>query len=170
MIKKTIEEKLNEQIQKEFYSAYLYLAIEAYFLSINLDGFANWFHVQAQEERDHAMLIFNYINRVAGRVNLRQINEPPADFGSVEEALKAALDHERFVTSSIYDIVDLANSEKDHKTIAFLQWFVNEQVEEEENAEKNLAAFQFVKDDPKGILLLDREMAARVYTPPTVAE
>jgi ferritin len=170
MIKKSIEEKLNEQIQKEFYSAYLYLSMEAYFSSINLDGFANWFHVQAQEECDHAMLIFNYINRVAGRVNLRQIDKPPADFGSIEEVLKAALDHERFVTDSINDILELAISEKDHKTIAFLQWFVNEQVEEEENAEKNLAAFKFVKDDPKGILLLDREMAARVYTPPAAVE
>jgi len=115
-------------------------------------------------------LIFNYINRAGGRIDLKQIDAPPVEFDSVEGALKKALEHERFVTRSIYELVDLANSEKDHKTSMFLQWFVNEQVEEEENAEKNLSAFQFVKDDPRGILLLDKEMAARVYALPNLAE
>lgn len=170
MISEKILEKLNEQIQKEFYSAYLYLSIEAYFASENLDGFANWFHVQAQEEVDHAMLIFNYVNRVGGRVRLRQIDSPKVDFESIEEALKSALEHEQFVTRSIYDIVDLAVAEKDHKTNTFLQWFVNEQVEEEENAENNVKKFELVKDDGKGILMLDQQMAARVYTPITSAD
>lgn len=162
-----LREKLNEQIQKEFYSAYLYLSMEAYFLSQNLDGFANWFHIQAQEERDHAMLIFNYLDRIGERIELKAIDAPPVEFESAEDVLLKTLEHERTVTRSIYDLVDLANEEKDHKTVMFLQWFVNEQVEEEENAEKNLASFRFVKDDPKGILLLDREMATRVYTPIT---
>ncbi|MBO8159250.1 ferritin [Thermosyntropha sp.] len=167
MVSERLRAKLNEQIQKEFYSAYLYLSMEAYFLSQNLDGFANWFHIQAQEERDHAMLIFDYLNRVGAKIELGAIEAPPTDFASPEEVLQKTVEHERLVTRSIYDLFDLASEEKDHKTVMFLQWFVNEQVEEEENAEKNLASFRFVKDDPKGILLLDREMAARVYTPIT---
>lgn len=165
MISEKLQNKLNEQIQKEFYSAYLYLSISAYFLSKNLDGFANWFKVQAQEERDHAMLMFDYVNRVGGRIELLQIDAPETDFGSIESALEKTLEHERYVTGLIYNLVDLANVEKDHKTTMFLQWFVNEQVEEEENAEKNLIAFKFVKEDPKGILLLDKDLAARIYTP-----
>lgn len=167
MVSEKVLDKLNEQIQKEFYSAYLYLSMEAYFASINLNGFANWFNVQAQEEKDHAMLIFNYINRVGGRVVLRQIDAPKIDFVSIEEVLKLTLEHEQYVTRSIYDIVDIALAERDHKTNAFLQWFVNEQVEEEENAEDNIARFALVKDDGKGILMLDAEMAARVYIPTT---
>ena len=170
MISERIQDKLNEQIQKEFYSAYLYLSMEAYFASENLNGFANWFHIPAQEERDHAMMIFDYVNRVGGRVLLRQIDAPRVEFASPEDVLKATLEHEQFVTRSIYDIVDVALEEKDHKTNSFLQWFVNEQVEEEENAENNLKRFAMVKGDGRGILMLDSEFAQRVYTPPVVSE
>lgn len=170
MISEKLLEKLNSQIQKEFFSAYLYLSVEAYFLSLGLDGFANWFHVQAQEERDHAMLIYNYVNKVGGRINLRQIEAPQTEFASIEEALKLTLEHEQFVTRSIYDIVDVALTERDHKTNAFLQWFVNEQVEEEDNADKNIKKYELVKGDGKGIMLLDRELAARVYIPITAVD
>lgn len=170
MISERIQEKLNEQVQKEFYSAYLYLSIEAYFSSLNLNGFANWFHVQAQEERDHAMMIFDYINRVGGRVFLQQIDAPKTEFDSIEEALKLTLEHEQFVTKSIYGIVDVALEEKDHKTNAFLQWFVNEQVEEEENADNNIKKFDLVKGDGRGILMLNAELAQRVYTPPVIGQ
>lgn len=169
MISNSIEQKLNEQIQKEFYSAYLYLSMEAYFASENLDGFANWFRVQAQEERDHAMLIFDFINHVGGRVALKQIDAPQVEFGSVEEVLDLSLKHEQFVTRSIYDIVELALEEKDHKTGAFLQWFVTEQAEEEANAESNLKKAQMVGKDGKGILMLDQQMGQRTYTPPSLA-
>lgn len=166
MISERIQSKLNEQVQKEFYSAYLYLSIEAYFTSLNLNGFANWFRIQAQEERDHAMMIFEYINRVGGRVKLGQIDAPKTEFESIEEALKLTLEHEQFVTSSIYSIVDAAQEEKDHKTNSFLQWFVNEQVEEEENADNNVRKHELVKGDGRGILMLDAELAQRVYAPP----
>lgn len=170
MVSERIQKLLNEQIQKEFYSAYLYLSIEAYFQSLNLNGFANWFHIQTQEERDHAMIIFNYVNRIGGRVVLGQIDAPQVEFSSIEEALKRTLEHEQFVTKSIYNIVDVAVEERDHKTNSFLQWFVNEQVEEEENADNNIKKFEMVKDDGKGILMLDAEMAARVYVPAVMGQ
>lgn len=170
MISDKLEKKINEQIVKEFYSAYLYLSIEAYYTSLNLSGFANWFRVQAQEERDHAMMFFDYLNKVGGKVTLGTIEAPNSDFTSIEEALKLSLEHERFVTSSIYSIVDTAVEERDHKTIQFLQWFVNEQTEEEANSENNLKKFQLVGSDGRGILMLDAELATRVYTPPTVGQ
>lgn len=167
MISDKLQQKLNDQIRKEFYSAYLYLSIEAYFTALNLNGFAHWFRVQAQEERDHAILIFDYVNRVGGRVMLQQVDSPKIEFASIEEALKDTLAHEQLVTKSIYDIMDAAQEERDHKTIAFLQWFVTEQVEEEENADNNIKRFQLVEGDGKGIMMLDTEMAARVYSPPS---
>ena len=165
MINEKIEKLLNDQLNKELYSAYLYLSIEAYFNSINLQGFAHWFRVQVQEERDHALLFFEYINRAGGRVRLQLIEGPKTEFASIEEALGLTLEHERFVTESIYNIVDAARQERDHKTDSFLKWFIDEQVEEEENADNNVKKFQLVKDDGKGILMLDTEFAARVYTP-----
>lgn len=170
MLSEKLQKQLNEQIVKEFYSAYLYLSIEAYYTSLNLNGFANWFRVQAQEERDHAMMFFTYINKVGGRVKLGQIDEPKTEFSSIEEALQLSLDHERFVTKSIYNIVDTAFEERDYKTNSFLQWFVNEQTEEESNSENNLKKFQMVGNDGRGILMLDAEMATRVYTTPVVGQ
>lgn len=165
MISEKIEKLLNDQLNKELFSGYLYLSIEAYFESINLPGFAHWFRVQAQEERDHALLFFEYINRVGAKVTLQPIEGPKVDFSSIMEALEQSLKHEQFVTSSIYNIVDAARAEKDHKTDSFLKWFIDEQVEEEENADNNIRRFERVKDDGKGILMLDTEFAARVYTP-----
>lgn len=170
MLSEKLQKQLNEQIVKEFFSAYLYLSIEAYYTSLNLNGFANWFRVQAQEERDHAMLIFAYVNKVGGRVLLGQIDAPKTEFVSIEEALQLSLEHERFVTKSIYGIVDTAIEEKDHKTNQFLQWFVNEQTEEESNSENNLKKFQLVGNDGRGILMMDAELATRVYTAPVVAQ
>jgi len=167
MISEKLEKLLNDQIQKEFYSAYLYLSFEAYFTSRNLSGFAHWFRIQAMEERDHALIFFNYLNRVAGRVRLQQIEAPQWDFHSIEEVILMQLEHERYVTKSIYAIADQAIAERDHKTNSFLQWFIDEQVEEEENAEQNLQKLRLVgENDGKGLLLLDTEMAARVYTVP----
>lgn len=165
MISEKIEKLLNDQINKELFSAYLYLSIEAYFNSINLQGFAHWYRIQIQEERDHALLIFEYINRVGGRVKLQPIEGPKVDFSSIQEALAQTLEHERFVTNSIYNIVDAARQERDHKTDSFLKWFIDEQVEEEENSDNNIKKYELVKDDGKGILMLDAEFATRVYTP-----
>jgi ferritin len=167
MISEKMESLLNDQIQKEFYSAYLYLSFEAYFTSRNLTGFAHWFRVQAMEERDHAIIFFNYLNHVGGRVKLQALEAPGWDFNSIEEVILKQLEHERIVTSSIYNIADNAIEERDHKTNSFLKWFIDEQAEEEANAEQNLAKIRLVgENDGRGILLLDTEIAARVYEVP----
>lgn len=166
MISEKLNKLLNEQVQKEFYSAYLYLSMEAYFTSMNLDGFANFFHVQVQEERDHAMKIFNYINQKGGKVELLPVEAPQTDFESAEKVFELTYAHEQAVTKSIYNLVDNAIEEKDHGTNSFLQWFVTEQVEEEATAEKNLRKLQLIKNDPNGLFMLDAELAQRVYTPP----
>jgi len=166
MISDKLNKLLNEQVQKEFYSAYLYLGMEAYFANQNLDGFANFFRVQVQEERDHAMKFFNYINQKGGKVELLQIDAPVINFNSAEEIFAFTLKHEQFVTESIYNIVDNALEERDHGTNTFLQWFVTEQVEEEATADKNLRKLKLIKDDSNGLFMLDAELALRVYTPP----
>lgn len=163
MVSERIQRLLNEQVNKELFSAYLYLSIEAYLTAQNLPGFANWFRVQVQEERDHALIFFNYIHRIGGRVKLAAIDAPQVEFVSVGEALEKTLEHEKLVTASIYGIADAAQEERDHKTSSFLHWFVDEQVEEEENATNNIARFELVKDDGRGILMMDAEMAARIY-------
>ncbi len=167
MLSEKLQQLINEQIQKEFYSAYLYLSFEAYFTSRNLSGFAHWFRVQAMEERDHALIFFNFLNQVGGRVKLQPMDAPEWDFQSIEEVMKKQLEHERYVTQSIYNIVDQAAEEHDHKTSSFLKWFIDEQVEEEESAEENLSKVQLVENDGRGILMLDKEMAARVYSVPS---
>jgi ferritin len=167
MISTKMEQLLNEQIQKEFYSAYLYLSFEAYFTARNLNGYAHWFRVQAMEERDHAVIFFNYLNRVGGRVKLQQLEAPEWEFKTIEEVLTKQLEHERLVTKSIYNIADQAIEEHDHKTGSFLKWFIDEQAEEEDNAEQNLSKIKLVgENDGRGILMLDSEMAARVYVIP----
>ena len=167
MVSENMEKLLNDQIQKEFYSAYLYLSFEAYFASRNLNGFAHWFRVQAMEERDHAIIFVNYINQVGGRVKLHPLDAPEWDFKSIEEVIIKQLKHERFVTSSIYNIADHAIEERDHKTNSFLKWFIDEQAEEEANAEQNLSKISLVgENDGRGILMLDAEMATRVYVIP----
>lgn len=167
MISGKMEKLLNDQIQKEFYSAYLYLSFESYFTFRNLNGFANWFHVQAMEERDHAVIFLNYLNHVGGCVKLQALEAPEWDFKSIDEVITRQLEHERFVTSSIYNIADNAIEERDHKTNSFLKWFIDEQAEEEANAEQNLAKIRLVgENDGRGILMLDAEMAARVYVVP----
>ncbi|WP_010244219.1 ferritin [Acetivibrio cellulolyticus] len=167
MINEKLEKLLNDQIQKEFYSAYLYLSFEVYFTSRNLNGFANWFRVQAMEERDHAIIFLNYLNLVGGRVKLQELPAPEWNFNSIEEVLTKALEHERFVTGSIYSIADQAIEDRDHKTNSFIKWFIDEQTEEEANAEQNLSSIKLIgENDGKGILMLDAELAKRVYVVP----
>lgn len=166
MINQNMEKMLNDQIQKEIYSAYLYLSMEAYLASISLDGFANFFHIQAREEMDHAMKIFNYINQVGGRVVLEQIDQPQIDFESPSNVFKLAFEHEQFVTRSIHSIVNAALEEKDHSTNTFLQWFVTEQAEEEESMDKYVQKLKLVGDQGPGLFMIDNELAQRVYVPP----
>jgi ferritin len=158
------EKLLNEQINKELYSAYLYLAMSSYFQAKNLAGFANWFYVQAQEERDHAMIIYNYMHRIGAPVELTAIDMPEGAFDSVADVLDKTLEHEKHVTSLIYAILDAANEEHDYKAIQFLQWFVTEQAEEEENATNLIESLKIAGMGEGGLYMMDKDMAQRVYT------
>ena len=166
MISKKMEEALNAQVNAEMYSAYLYLSMESYFKSLNLNGFANWMRVQTQEEMMHAMKIYDFINERGGRVLLKVIDGPPTKWDSPLAVFKAVLKHEQKVTGLINDLVDLAIKEKDHATNSFLLWFVNEQVEEEASAEEKVQQLKMMEDAPGGMFMLDRELGQRVFTPP----
>ncbi|WP_250673100.1 ferritin [Paraclostridium ghonii] len=165
MASQTILESLNNQLQMEFFSEYFYMSMEAYFMDNNLDGFANFFNVQAKEERDHAYKIFNYISRAGGKIILQAIEQPNVDFESPLEVFELALEHERLITNSIHNLTDLAISEKDHTTSSFLRWFIDEQSEEEESMEKVVRKLRLLKNDPAGLLMIDQELAQRTYIP-----
>ena len=159
---------INDQINKEFYSAYLYLDISNYYDDLDLDGYANYYMVQAQEERDHALLMIKYLQNNSRKVTLTAIDQPERNYTNVLDPLVAAADHERFVTSRINDIYHEAHEAKDYRTMKFLDWFVDEQMEEEDSADSMINRYKLFGDDPKGLYLLDQEYAARVYTPPTL--
>jgi ferritin len=169
MISKKMEEALNAQVNAEMYSAYLYLSMESYFKSLNLNGFANWMRVQTQEEMMHAMKMYDFINERGGRVLLKTIEGPQTKWDSPLAVFKAVLKHEQKVTSMINDLVNLAIKEKDHATNSFLQWFVNEQVEEESSADEAVQQLKMMEDAPGGMFMLDRELGQRVFTPPAAA-
>ncbi len=166
MINKKMEKALNEQVNAEMYSAYLYLSMESYFNSLNLKGFANWMRVQTQEEMVHAMKIYDFVINRNGRMLLKTIDGPTTKWDSPLAAFKAVLEHEQKVTGLIHNLVNLAIEEKDHATNSFLQWFVNEQVEEESSAEEVLQQLKMMENAPGGLYMLDRELAQRVFTPP----
>ncbi len=166
MISKKMEEALNEQVNAELYSAYLYLSMESYFKSLNLNGFANWMRVQTQEEVTHAMKIYDFVNERGGRITLKAIEGPPTEWDSPLAVFEAVYVHEQKVTGLINDLVDLAIKEKDHATNTFLQWFVNEQVEEESSADEVVQQLKMMENAPGGMFMLDRELGQRVFTPP----
>jgi len=166
MISKKMEKALNEQVNAEMYSAYLYLSMESYFKSLNLNGFANWMRVQTQEEMAHAMKIYDFVNERGGRILLKPIEGPPTKWDSPLAVLEAVLAHEQKVTGLINNLVDLAIQEKDHATNSFLQWFVTEQVEEESSADDNVQKLKMMENAPGGMFMLDRELGLRVFTPP----
>ena len=170
VIKEKIESAFNEQINWELYSAYLYLSMSAYFLSINLNGFANWMRVQALEELTHAMKFFDFINERSGRVTLLETKAPPKEWESPLAAFEDAYEHEQFVSSRINELVNLALEEKDHASNNFLQWFVSEQVEEEASVDAVAQKLKLIGGDGGGLFMLDQELAQRVFTPPTAAE
>ncbi|HRY83859.1 MAG TPA: ferritin [Candidatus Cloacimonadota bacterium] len=165
MISKQLNKAINEQINKEVYSEYLYLAMSGWFTAQNLDGFANWMMVQAKEEHDHAMKFFNYVLERGGEIELMALAKPDKTFKNPLNAFKMALAHENFITKSINELMDLAIKEKDHAAKSFLQWYVDEQVEEESNADKLVKQLGMIKDNVHALLMLDRELAARVYVP-----
>ena len=166
MFNKKMEKTFNEQINEELYSAYLYLSMVAYFESINLPGFANWMRVQTQEEIVHAMKFYDYINQRNGRVALTALADPQIEWKSPMDAFEAAYKHELHITAKINELVNLAIEEKDHAANMFLQWFVNEQVEEEKNPLDIIQKLKMIKDSSESLYMLDKELAARVFTPP----
>jgi ferritin len=163
MINQKLEKALNEQINKEMYSAYLYMSMSAYSTNIGLNGFSNWFMVQYHEEMEHAMRIYNYINDHGGKVILKAIDEPPTTFKDPLDMFNKTLKHEKFVTKLINELMDLAISEKDHATQIFLQWFVTEQIEEEANDNEILDKLNLIGKQGNGIYLIDKELGQRVF-------
>lgn len=168
MLKNEVVKLINEQINKEFYSAYLYLDMSNFYYSKNLNGFGNWFKIQAQEERDHAMLFLTYLHNNGEDVKLDAIAAPDVPFPDFRAPLVAALDHERFVTASINSIYDEASQQKDYRTMQFLGWFITEQGEEEQNTEDLVQRYDLFGSDPKSLYLMDSELAARVYAAPSL--
>ena len=168
MLDAKVTQLLNEQITKEFYSAYLYLDFSNYYNDRELNGFANWYRVQAQEERDHAMLFLQYLQNNSEKVDLGAIDKPDVELTDDLTVLKAGLKHERYVTSLIHDIYEAAYNVRDFRTMQFLDWFVKEQGEEEKNADSLIKKYELYGSDPKSLYMLDSEMAARVYTAPSL--
>ena len=168
MLNAKVHELLNQQINKEFYSAYLYLDFSNYFKAQGLDGFANWYKIQAEEERDHAMLFYQYLQNEGEEVTLEAIAKPDKKLTSHLDVLKAGLEHERYVTSLINDIYSAAYEVRDFRTMQFLDWFVKEQGEEETNANDMITKMELFGSDPKSLYMLNQELAARVYTAPSL--
>lgn len=164
MISKTMEKALNEQINKEMYSAYLYLSMSAHSTHNGLDGFANWFMVQYKEEMEHAMRIYIYLQDQGSKVHLRKIDEPLSTFKDPMEMFQKTLEHEKFITKSINDLMDLAIKEKDHATQIFLQWFITEQIEEEANDNEIIGKLRLVGDKGNGMFMIDKELGQRTFT------
>lgn len=168
MLNKKIAELINSQINKEFFSAYLYLDMANYYVEEGLNGFANWMNVQAQEERDHAMLFTTYLQNNSESVTLTAIDAPGKNYENFKVPLEASLKHEQFITDSIHNIYSEAVKVNDFRTVQFLDWFVKEQGEEEKNVEDLIKRYDLFGNDSKGLYMLDTEVGARVYTAPSL--
>ena len=166
MLNNDMEKALNAQVNAEMYSAYLYLSMSAYFQSKSLGGFASWMRVQAQEEMVHAMKLYDFINERGGRIILELIEAPPTEWDSPLATMEAVYEHEQKVTGLINELVELALEKHDHATNIFLQWFVSEQVEEEDSANNVVEKIKLMGDARGGLFMLDRELGQRVFTPP----
>ena len=158
-----VEQLLNEQIGHEIYSAHLYLAMSAWLRGQNLDGYAHWFYVQYKEEHDHALIFYNFVLNAGGTVKLGTISAPQQQWASLMDVLEDTYKHEQQVTALIYNIVDAAHKAKDFKTVQFLDWFVSEQVEEEDNASSHIGRLKNFGGDPKGLHALDQAAGVRQY-------
>lgn len=169
MMNKRMEEAFNKQINAELYSAYLYLSMSAYFEDMNLPGFANWMRVQFQEEQFHGLKMFDFVNERGGKVNLLPIEGPKTDWESPVDAFEEVYSHEQHVTSLINGLVKIAMEEDDYASNNFLAWFVDEQVEEEASASEILGQLKFIGDNKHAVLMMDRELRQRVFTPPVNA-
>ena len=166
MLSEKLLNALNDQLNFEFESAHYYLAMAAYCADQDLDGFENFFLVQAEEERFHAMKFFNFIKEMDGRVTFEGLGEPKNEFDSMLEVFETALGHERKVTKRIYNLMDIAKEEREHATQSWLNWFVDEQVEEESSMKSIISKLKRMGEDNQGIFMLDKELATRTFTPP----
>lgn len=168
MLSKELVDLLNNQVNMEWYSAYMYLEIYGYYADLNLGGFANWFNVQAQEERDHAMLFMKYLQNNGEKFILKDVKAPNGSYSDFKEPALAAFEHERKVTASINNIYAVAYEQKDFRTMQFLDWFIKEQGEEEKNTDDIVKRYDLFGNDPRGLYLLDSELGTRVYVPPSL--
>ena len=169
MINTEVTKVLNEQIKKEFYSAYLYLSMSAHFSDIGLLGFANWMRVQAQEEQAHAMLIYDFVINRGAKVLLDKLAAPKTSWASTLDAMEDVLKHECFITESINNVISVAETSKDRATMSYFQWFVDEQVQEEASAIEIIQKLKLIGEDKSALYLLDKDLSARIFTPPAKA-
>ena len=170
MISKKMSEALNTQLNWEIYSSYVYVAMASWFKTRNLNGFANWINIQVHEELDHASMFYEFLHDLGADVEFDKIPKPKNDWKNPEEVFADILEHEQGVTQRINKLIDLALKDGDHATNARLQWFISEQVEEEANVNGILQQLKLVKDSPNALMMIDREMAQRVYNPPVKGE
>ena len=168
MLDKKLEAAFNDQINKELYSEYLYLGMKAIFADMNLPGFVNWFDVQVQEERAHAMGMFDYVHERNAQVTLEAIAKPEIKGSTPLEIFEQVLEHEEYVTSRINALMDVAEEVRDRAALSFLDWYVKEQVEEEANVGGVLATLKLIGDDKKALLLLDKDLATRTFVAPVI--
>ncbi len=167
MIDKKMQDALNDQMNKEMYSAYLYLAMSAYFEDLGLKGFAAWMRVQGMEEMSHFKKFYDYLGERGGRILMSQIDGPPNEWKSPLEVFQEVSKHEKLVTDSINSLVDLAIKLKDHASNAMLQWFVTEQVEEEASAEEVVNHLELIGNDKSALFMMDKELGSRIFNAPT---
>ena len=168
MLNEKMEKEFNEQINKELFSAYLYLDMKSRFSEMNLQGFVNWMDVQVQEERAHAMGMYDYVLERGGRVELLAIDKPEVEGKTPLEIFEQVLKHEEFVTSRINHLMDVADEVRDRATLSFLDWYLKEQVEEESNVGGVLATLRLIGEDKKALLMLDKDLAARTFVAPVI--
>ncbi|WP_195972337.1 ferritin [Clostridium thermobutyricum] len=167
MLSNQLLDALNDQVNFEFYSSYTYLAMAAYAESVDLSGVANFFRVQAQEEMSHAMKFYDYIFQKGGMVKLEAVEKPKVEYNNIIEVFETGFNHEQTVTRRIYELADIATAEREHATMSLLKWFVDEQVEEENNFQTILKKVRRLEGNPAAMYMLDEELATRVFTPPT---
>lgn len=168
MISQKMQDAFNFQINKEFYSSYLYLSMSAYFQEVGLSGFANWMRVQAQEENFHAMAMFDYVLERGGNVVLAKIDAPESSWSSTLEVFQETLAHEQFVTGLINKLADVADEEKDRAALSFIQWFIDEQVEEEATVSDFVAKLKLISANGDALFSMDKEAATRVFVAPVI--
>ncbi len=168
MVNNQVSEMLNKQVNLELFSAYLYLEIANYFVDEGLDGFGHWFNLQAHEEMDHARIILNYLQDNEIKIELKTIEDPSRDYKGHMEALEEVLSHEKLITDSIHKIYELAMNEKDFRSMQFLDWFIEEQAEEEATSNELISKYKVFTSDGKGLYALDQEMGQRIREQPAI--